>query len=176
MGTSQQGFGEGPGPNGLDAQKSRNVKYTSLSPEGHHDRFPLSSDSTARCNRCRVATNMSVVCLVGNRVEVEDPGRRQLLAMPAVRRNLESGPAADQRLAMEETMNAAATSHDIDRAQIVRELHELIAALDRRVPQVHRVGELAIAQAAAALRSEALKRIDTLERESAAPRRTVAEV
>jgi len=46
-----------------------------------------------------------------------------------------------------------------DRAGIVRELHELIAAIDRRVPQVHRMGEPAIAHAAAALRGEALKRI-----------------
>lgn len=49
-------------------------------------------------------------------------------------------------------------------ARIVRELQELIAALDRRLPQVERVGEVAIANAAAALRSEAMKRIDTLER------------
>ena len=51
------------------------------------------------------------------------------------------------------------------RAQIVRELYELIAALDRRVPQVQRVGETSIARAAAALKSEALKRIEDLERE-----------
>jgi Trp operon repressor len=51
------------------------------------------------------------------------------------------------------------------RAQIVRELYELIAALDRRVPQVERVGETSIARAAAALKSEALKRIEDLERE-----------
>jgi hypothetical protein len=50
--------------------------------------------------------------------------------------------------------------------QVVRELHELIAALDRRVPHVERVGELAIARAAAALRDEALRRIATLEREA----------
>jgi hypothetical protein len=52
--------------------------------------------------------------------------------------------------------------------RIVRELHELIAALDRRVPHVERVGETAIARAAAALRDEALKRIATLEREAEA--------
>lgn len=50
-----------------------------------------------------------------------------------------------------------------NRVRIIRELHELIAALDRRVPQVHRVGELAIARSAAALRAEALKRIEALE-------------
>lgn len=49
------------------------------------------------------------------------------------------------------------------RAQTIRELRELIAALDRRVPQVQRVGEVSIARAAAALRREALKRIEELE-------------
>jgi type VI protein secretion system component VasF len=57
-------------------------------------------------------------------------------------------------------------SSDMGHTRIVRELHELIAALDRRVPHVERVGETAIARAAAALRDEALKRIATLEREA----------
>jgi chorismate mutase len=52
------------------------------------------------------------------------------------------------------------------RAQIVRELHELIAALERRVPHVERVGEISIARAASALKREALKRIEELEREA----------
>jgi len=46
--------------------------------------------------------------------------------------------------------------------QTVQHLRELIAALDRRVPHVERAGELSIARAAAALRVEALKRIDEL--------------
>jgi hypothetical protein len=50
-------------------------------------------------------------------------------------------------------------------AQTVRELLELIAALDRRVPHVERVGEISIAQAASGLKLEALKRIEELERE-----------
>ena len=57
------------------------------------------------------------------------------------------------------------TTSDAPRhAGTVRELYELIAALDRRVPQVQRVGEVSIARAAAALRVEALKRIHELER------------
>lgn len=52
------------------------------------------------------------------------------------------------------------------RARIVRELYELIAALDRRVPQVERVGEIAISRAASALRGEALKRIAALQDEA----------
>ena len=50
----------------------------------------------------------------------------------------------------------------------IRELRELIVALDRRVPQVERVGEVEIARAATGLRIEALRRIEELEREMAA--------
>lgn len=48
---------------------------------------------------------------------------------------------------------------------VVRELLELIAALDRRVPQVQRAGEVSIAREAAALKARALRRIEELERE-----------
>lgn len=54
------------------------------------------------------------------------------------------------------------------RRRTVRRLHELIAALDRRVPQVRRAGELSIARTSAALRAEALTRIEHLECEEAA--------
>jgi hypothetical protein len=63
---------------------------------------------------------------------------------------------------MTQDSTAAASSP----AQTVRELLELIAALDRRVPQVERVGEISIARAASALKLEALKRIEEIERES----------
>ena len=46
--------------------------------------------------------------------------------------------------------------------QIVRELEELIAALDRRVPRVERAGEAAIARDAAALRAKAVERLAEL--------------
>ena len=49
----------------------------------------------------------------------------------------------------------------------IRSLRELIAALDRRLPQVERSGEASIARAAAALRAEATKRIADLELEAA---------
>ena len=61
-------------------------------------------------------------------------------------------------------MTAEYTLDSVNGLRIVRELHELIAALDRRVPQVERVGEVAIAKAASVLRDEALKRIDEIER------------
>lgn len=58
--------------------------------------------------------------------------------------------------------------NEITRARIISELNELVAALDRRVPHVDRVGEVGIARAAASLRNEALKRIEELEREAPA--------
>ena len=50
-------------------------------------------------------------------------------------------------------------------ARIVRDLVEVIAALDRRIPQVHSPAEAAIIRDAAVLRARALTRIAELERE-----------
>ena len=47
--------------------------------------------------------------------------------------------------------------------ELLRELHELIAALDRRVPHIERAGEAAIARDAAVLRALAVKRLSELE-------------
>jgi hypothetical protein len=58
-------------------------------------------------------------------------------------------------------------SLDTKRATTIRELRELIVALDRRLPRVERVGEIEIARAATGLRIEALRRIEELEREMA---------
>jgi hypothetical protein len=55
------------------------------------------------------------------------------------------------------------SNEDTTRRRTVRELRELIAALDRRVPQVERAGEVSIARAAAELKAEALQRIRDLE-------------
>ena len=55
-------------------------------------------------------------------------------------------------------------SHDIIR----RDLLELVAALDRRMPSLDREGERDIARDAQALRRAALKRIAELERSLAA--------
>ena len=59
------------------------------------------------------------------------------------------------------------TARESGQARTIRELQELIAALDRRVPHVERVGEISIARAAAKLKIEALKRIEELERRAA---------
>ena len=57
------------------------------------------------------------------------------------------------------------------RSSAVRELLELIAALDRRVPQVQRAGEASIARDAAALKGRALKRIESSNAHHRPPRR-----
>lgn len=51
----------------------------------------------------------------------------------------------------------------------MRELEELIAALDRRVPQVWQAGEAAIARGAAALRAKAVERLAELARGPVGP-------
>lgn len=50
-----------------------------------------------------------------------------------------------------------------DRTRKLRHLQELIAALDRRVPHVERIGEIEIAREGRALRDKALQRIAELE-------------
>lgn len=47
---------------------------------------------------------------------------------------------------------------------LIDDLRELVAALDRRVPQIEREGERAIARDASTLRLAALKRIAELAR------------
>jgi hypothetical protein len=48
---------------------------------------------------------------------------------------------------------------------IIQDLHDLIDAIDRRLPQVQRAGEAAVANAAMRLRIEARARIAELERQ-----------
>ncbi len=57
----------------------------------------------------------------------------------------------------------------VTRSDLARELRELIAALDRRVPRVERAGEAAIAREAAALRAKAVQRLTELAAQSTIP-------
>jgi hypothetical protein len=50
--------------------------------------------------------------------------------------------------------------------QIVRNLQDLIEALDRRVPHIERAGEQDIARDAAILRKKAVARLDELRRQA----------
>jgi hypothetical protein len=81
---------------------------------------------------------------------------RQLLAMHGVRRPLECVTNRDHS---EWRVSMAVTS-----SGLLRALRELIAALDRRVPQPDRASELSIARDSAALKAGATKRIEELER------------
>lgn len=68
-----------------------------------------------------------------------------------------------------------------DRERVVKALRELVEALDRRVPQVERLGEVGIARDAAALRQEAAKRLAELtsnhrDREAREDARSAAEM
>ncbi len=75
-----------------------------------------------------------------------DPGRRQLLAMHGMRRHVECVADAGECV--------RGRAMEITSTQLVRELRELVAAVDRRLPQVRRAGEAAIARDAAALKSK----------------------
>lgn len=86
--------------------------------------------------------------------DVEEPTHRQLLALRRVRRGLECRTPAGSASRSERMA--------VNRAELSRELHELIAALDRRVPRVEQAGEASIARDAAALRTKAEKRLEEL--------------
>ena len=54
----------------------------------------------------------------------------------------------------------------VNLSELARQLQELIAALDRRMPRVEQAGEVAIARDAAALREKAVRRLRELEEQS----------
>ena len=88
----------------------------------------------------------------------------KLFALSGLRRSLEPQPAfeLDATLVAKVTMASVA-----DKKATMHQLLELIEAIDRRLPQVQRSGESAIANAAMRLRIEAQKRITQLELEVA---------
>ena len=61
-------------------------------------------------------------------------------------------------------MSAHQPLQESSSALVIAALGELIDALDRRVPQIERVGEIDIAKEASLLRDEALTRIEELRR------------
>jgi hypothetical protein len=77
-------------------------------------------------------------------------------------RYVEGGFKTRARLAREYPMNDQQQTPGSSRDGIIAALGELIEALDRRVPHIERMGEAQIAREAAALRREALKRIERL--------------
>ena len=88
----------------------------------------------------------------------------KLLALHGLRRGLESELA--EHLGAKVVAEMTPEDRKKTKATIVQ-LVELIAAIDRRLPQVQRAGEAVIANAAMRLRLEATKRIVELEAEVA---------
>lgn len=88
----------------------------------------------------------------------------KLLALHGLRRGVESEPA--DQLGTKVVAEMTPESVVETRTTIVQ-LVELIAAIDRRLPQVQRAGEAVIANAALHLKTEAAKRIVELEAEVA---------
>ena len=98
----------------------------------------------------------------------EAPDAAKLLALPGMRRSLESKPAHEagrQRLVA--TVTPVPPTPSLELRETLVQLMELITAIDRRLPQVQRAGEGAIANAAMRLRVEATKRIKEIEVELA---------
>jgi hypothetical protein len=106
---------------------------------------------------------MSVVQVRIDRLDSQDAGYEQLLALLSMRRNLESRSSNEPGTTLEAMTIEQTIAKHAPRARTIRGLQELIAALDRRVPRVEREGEISIEHAAAELRIEALKRIEELE-------------
>lgn len=111
---------------------------------------------------------MSVLHVQIHRLDRQGSRREWLLALSGVRRDLEPRSTQREWVATVATVSDDTMDPEKSRSQTVRELEELIAALDRRVPHVERMGELSIARAAAALRADALRRIEELQRDAPA--------
>jgi hypothetical protein len=102
--------------------------------------------------------------LDGDELRGETADVTKLLALHGLRRGVESEPA--DQLGTKVVAEMTAESVVETRTTIVQ-LVELIAAIDRRLPQVQRAGEAVIANAAMHLKTEATKRIVELEAEVA---------
>ena len=84
-------------------------------------------------------------------------GRSCVLAVWRVRRSVERrAPEPGEKLAGLKQPMA------VNAGKLARDLQELIAALDRRLPGVAQAGEVGIARDAAALRAKAVKRLEEL--------------
>jgi hypothetical protein len=104
---------------------------------------------------------VSGVPLINHLDDREESRHQQLLALRRLRGGLERRPPGEQPPWWREPVA-------LEPEDIARELHELIEALDRRVPRVEQAGEASIARDAAALREKALKRLTQLRSSSAA--------
>jgi hypothetical protein len=111
---------------------------------------------------------VSCLPVVGDYHRRPEPGRQRLLALRALRRSVER--VAPRGAAVRAVVVAVA------KRDLIRELQELIAALDRRVPRVEQAGEATIAREAAALREKAVRRLRELEERTRRTRTAAAAV
>jgi hypothetical protein len=100
----------------------------------------------------------------GNELRGQAADVAKLLALHGLRRGVESEPADALGT---EVVAEVTREHVVEMRTTIIQLVELVAAIDRRLPQVQRSGEAAIANAAMRLRIEATKRIVELEAEVA---------
>ena len=98
----------------------------------------------------------------GDELRGEAADVAKLLALHGLRRGVEPEPA-DQLGT--EVVAEMTLGDPVETKTTIVQLVELIAAIDRRLPQVERAGEAVIANAAMRLRTEAAKRIVELEAE-----------
>lgn len=131
---------------------------------------------------------MSNLPVAGAEDDIQSRQRRELLALRSVWGSLECRAIAGRQPirgipALRPLMGSTTRSQEAGRTpqssgrhmdtrhgesnrnRLVRELRELIAALDRRVPHIEREGEVQIALDAAALRARAVARLADLEEE-----------
>jgi hypothetical protein len=107
---------------------------------------------------------VSEVPIDGDELRGEAADVTKLLALHGLRRGLESEPAVQLGA---EVVAKMTRDELVETKTTIVQLSELIAAIDRRLPQVQRAGEAAIANAAMHLKSEAAKRIVELKAEVA---------
>ena len=109
---------------------------------------------------------MSEVRIEEHELGGQAPDTAELLALPGMRRSVES-ESAGEAARLVGTMTPVPPIPLPDLKSTMLQLAELIEAIDRRLPQVQRAGEGAIANAATRLRIEAAKRITEIELELA---------
>jgi hypothetical protein len=112
------------------------------------------------------AAGLPEMPIVRHQFRGEAADAEQLLAVLEVWRRVQPGAAVGRVATRVAAVNDPSTPIDA-LTQTVLQLTDLITALDRRLPQVQRSGEAAIANAAVRLRTEAQKRITELEGEIA---------
>ena len=119
----------------------------------------ITEPQSDQARRYGVAAGMSKVPVARYVLRRKAAHRQQLLALLTLRRSVEPELAV-RRLTAPMGLDRTMTRDDL---AVIRDLTELVAAIDRRSPQLERSGEAAIVDAARELRVQARARIAELE-------------